>query len=159
VKTYLKVKIKALADEARTIKAEERKWFQVETVRRYREVDGKLRQVGVTRTSHRKRTEMQKANGHMGTPHPLFFGLRDHRIKVVRPEARAANLAYGFLRGRRYEQVENKAFEQPNWRRVEEIVRKFGVGDIRDIMQTFASWKDGAKDYHERMTKTPRVAA
>jgi hypothetical protein len=141
VKTYLKVKIKSLADEARTIKAEERKWFQVEkqTIR-----NDSGQKIATIITTHRKRTPEQVAACHVGQPHPLFFGLRDHRIKVVRPEARAANIAYGFLRGRDYQRIENKAHEAPNWKRVEELVAKFGAGDRRVVMQQFAAWKDAA---------------
>ncbi len=38
--------------------------------------------------------------------HPMRISLWDHRVKAVRNEARAALLAYGFLRGRTYRQVE-----------------------------------------------------
>jgi hypothetical protein len=145
VKTYLKVKIKSLADEARTIKAEERKWLQLD----YVEVEAENPKTGALekrtlKFSRRKRTAEQLTRCELGDPHPLFFGLRHHRIHVVRPEARAANIAYGFLRGRDYQRIENKAHEAPNWKRVEELVAKFGAGDRRVVMQQFAAWKDAA---------------
>jgi hypothetical protein len=44
----------------------------------------------------------------------------------VRRESRIANLAYGFLRGRSYRALEAKCYEEPNWQRVAELVRKYG---------------------------------
>ena len=38
-----------------------------------------------------------------------------HRIHVVRPEARCAHLALGFLRGKPYVAMENKSYDWPNW--------------------------------------------
>lgn len=55
-----------------------------------------------------------------------FFGLQGHRKAEVRPEQRAAMLAYGFLRGRAYRSIEFKCYEPPNWLRVAELVRKYG---------------------------------
>lgn len=95
MKTYLKIKISSLAEEAKIIKREERKWNFVTT------------------------------KDNVAFTHPLYFGLRDHRINVVRTECRYSHIAYGFLRGRAYKQIENKCHEAPNWERVAEIVRKF----------------------------------
>ena len=50
-----------------------------------------------------------------------------HRILVVRIEARATYLAYGFLRGREYCQIEQKAYTRPDWKRVRQIVSKYCV--------------------------------
>jgi hypothetical protein len=53
-------------------------------------------------------------------------GLHRHRVIDVRRECRIANLAYGFLRGRSYRALEAKCYEQPNWQRVAELIRKYG---------------------------------
>lgn len=71
-------------------------------------------------------------------------GLRLHRVHVVRPEARAACLAYAFLRGRAYRQVEAKAHSLPDWPRVAKLVERYCEGDRKAIMQRFGEWKDEA---------------
>ena len=68
-----------------------------------------------------------------------------HRIKVVRPEARAAHLALGFLRGKSYVTMENKSYDWPNWTRIQEIITKYGDGDIRVLLQRFEQWKQEAE--------------
>jgi len=54
-------------------------------------------------------------------------GLYRHRIDVVRPEARFTHLAYGFIRGRLFKQIENKSKVAPDWRRVRKMVEKYGL--------------------------------
>ena len=49
-----------------------------------------------------------------------------HRIQVVRPEARATQLAYAYLRGVPYRKVEPISHAEPNWHRVEKMVEKYG---------------------------------
>ena len=57
--------------------------------------------------------------------------LRDHRIKVVRYEARATHLAYGFIRGLTIEQMEPKSTMpwhkyEPLRSKVEAMIKKYG---------------------------------
>lgn len=56
----------------------------------------------------------------------MRFQLASHRRFDVRSEARSAQLAYGFLRGRAYRRMEAKCWDLPNYVRIAEIVRKFG---------------------------------
>ncbi len=112
MKTYLRIKIKSLAAEAVLIKFEERKWFKWIGTKEIHDKEGKL---VATNDVYRK-------------DHPLRMSLRQHRIDVVRPECRHSNIAYGYMRGRAYKQIENKCYIQPNWERVAEIVRKFSGG-------------------------------
>ena len=49
-----------------------------------------------------------------------------HRIHVVRREARDTGLAYAFIRGRAYKQIEPKASTPPNWGNVKRMVSKYG---------------------------------
>lgn len=59
-------------------------------------------------------------------PGSLWFGLNYHRRVEVRKEARAACLAYGFLRGRAFKQIECSSHTAPEWGRVVALVRKYG---------------------------------
>lgn len=49
-----------------------------------------------------------------------------HRMDVVRYEARHAHLAYGFIRGLTYEQMESSTNQSPNWERVRQLLKKYG---------------------------------
>lgn len=67
-------------------------------------------------------------------------GLAEHRKGTVRRESRLTHLAYGFIRGRKYEQIEQSAREKPDWKRVREMVKKYG-----------SCWEDETyKEYQER---------
>lgn len=52
--------------------------------------------------------------------------LHDHRVKDVRWVARHAHIAYGLIRGRAYERMEQKAKHEPNWKEVERLCKKYG---------------------------------
>ena len=52
--------------------------------------------------------------------------LHRHRTWDVRREARASCLAYGFIRGRSYSQMEARCVQPPNWETVKRLVQKFG---------------------------------
>lgn len=129
MKTYLKIKIKSLAAEAVLIKFEERKWFK-----------------HIGNRDVNKPGEPLKIKFIYQKNHPLRMGLRQHRIDVVRPECRHSNIAYGYMRGRDYKQIENKCYEQPNWARVAEIVRKFSGdkylpdGARKQLFEDIKSW-------------------
>jgi hypothetical protein len=99
---FLKIKIISLAAEARIIRAEERKWP--------RERDFPLEQRQEPGSKKRWVTRVELAS---------------HRRVVVRGEARSALLAYGYLRGRAYRQIEATSHEPPNMTRVAEIVCRF----------------------------------
>ncbi|MEE8114492.1 MAG: hypothetical protein V3T23_09055 [Nitrososphaerales archaeon] len=53
-------------------------------------------------------------------------GLALHRKGIVRTEARHTHLAYGFLRGREYRQMERTTHEAPDWDKVRKMVDKYG---------------------------------
>jgi hypothetical protein len=81
------------------------------------------------------RLEEKRSNGR------LRWELWQHRVEVVRKEARLSQLAYGFLRGKQYEQIERKVGpELPNgriggggplstqdWAKIESMVERFGA--------------------------------
>lgn len=74
-----------------------------------------------------------------------FLSLQHHRKQVVRPEARATHLARMFLKGLDYLQVENKCNEAPNWKKVLELILRYGPSapgwDKRDANQRFEEWR------------------
>lgn len=117
---YLKVKIASLADEARIIRRYERR--ALKSLRRTRNWPEALP------------WDKQKT----------FFGLRQHRIWDVRREARSSCLAYGFLRGHTYRQLEAKCYTAPDWKRIEKLIERYGEGDKRDLAQRFSEWKSEA---------------
>lgn len=86
-RTYLKVKIKSLAAEAKIIRTEERR---------------------------ARRPALKR-------------GLQDHRKGIVRTEARHTHLAYGFVRGLEYHQMESTTHEAPNWEKVRKMVERYGA--------------------------------
>jgi len=91
-------------------------------------------------------------------PSDVRQGLHQHRMIDVRRECRVANLAYGFLRGRSYGALEAKCYEEPNWQRVAELVRKFGqpglpVDDIRKALKDWIAL--GAKMKQSGLTASP----
>jgi len=82
-------------------------------------------------------------------PGPSFTraGLREHRIRDVRRESRAAGLAYGYLRGRHYRQLEAKCRDDnhPDWDRVVSLVAKYGIQpDKRVVAQELTEWSQAA---------------
>lgn len=81
--------------------------------------------------------------------------VRKHKIDVVRPEARATNLAYGFLRGRPYAALEERFYDVPNWERVAQIVLDFGKNhdNVRNlnkeqIKQLLNEWVKNHRQYN-----------
>lgn len=62
--------------------------------------------------------------------------LREHRIMVVRREARAAQLAYGFLRNKPYKSIETSCHEEPKWDRVADIAARFAGGQYQSKVDT-----------------------
>lgn len=78
--------------------------------------------------------------------------LREHRKVVVRPYTRNAILAYGFLRGRAYAQMEPKRYTDPDWGQIERMILKHGgyAGLPTDLLQTFERWKQEAGELAKR---------
>jgi hypothetical protein len=122
----LKIKIKSMSMEQRIIKHE--------TVKAL-----------ATDKWNWKQDHKDGANHDFGRFDSGFGSLRFHRLFNVRPEIRSANIAYGLLRGRTLEQLETprtekslarKPYREPDWPRIETIMKKFGDGTV-----TFAQIK------------------
>ena len=110
MKPYLKIKIKSLAEEARIIRHEERK----------------------TLTSRNRLSAWATVNKQQDIPtriaefDSLYSGLRAHRVNEVRGEARAAHVAYAFLRGKTFASVEQPGSKGLPMGRVVDLVAKYG---------------------------------
>jgi len=79
----------------------------------------------------------------------LAQSLHSHKITKVRPAARSTHLAQCFLRGTPYHAAELKlkpSTPYPDWGAIEAMVKKYGPGDRRDLMQKFSEWTDTAKE-------------
>jgi hypothetical protein len=89
------------------------------------------------------------------------ISLYQHRRDVVRPEARAANIAHAYLKGYKYEHVEN-SFVMSNfgisyksakwchdrlWERVCQIVSKFGNIPIEEVEVNVIDWRNEHVQY------------
>ena len=73
--------------------------------------------------------------------HPIRMGLMVHRKRDVRNEQRSALLAYAFLRGRKYNQLEKKCYTQPNWQRVIDLATKYGGNiDRKEVSDQIRVW-------------------
>ena len=117
--TYVKIKIVSLAAEAQLIRNEERKIYK-----RFR--------------NNPKRTEGS-------VPPDTFFGLRAHRHWDVRNEARAAQLAYAFLRGVPFAKVETlrkgentRSIPYNIYVRTKAIAEKYG--NKKDVKADLDAW-------------------
>lgn len=79
-----------------------------------------------------------------------FLGLDYHLMKVVRPEARAANLAYGFNRGHAYTDMEATTRKYPDLDKVERLVTAFG-DEAKDVrLDRFKLWRKTAEEHLRR---------
>jgi hypothetical protein len=99
------------------------------------------------------RQEERKNRGDRGAPKRQL--LKDHRQGIVRNEQRHTLLAYGFIRGRALEQIEDQRKSDPDWGKVWKMIEKYGVcrdwrnyEDPQEFSQrsaeqklAFANWK------------------
>ncbi len=122
MKSYLKIKACTLAAEAQINRHQAAKWLE-------RARAARLKQ------------QHQKVEYHMKN----FNGIQDHRRKEIRIEARHTYLAYGFLKGNPYRSIERHSYTQPNWDKVEDMIKRFGEGREQDLMQKFSEWKSEAE--------------
>jgi hypothetical protein len=116
-KTYLKIKLMSLAAEAKIIRRQEQKLVK-------------------------RRRQLRAAGKEVPETSDVLVSLHNHRTLDVRSEARSAHLAYGYLRGTPYRAMEWRCedYHQPKWKRVLEIVNKFG--SMKHTAEALAEWAD-----------------
>jgi hypothetical protein len=74
--------------------------------------------------------------------HPIRMGLKAHRKNEVRTEQRSALLAYAFLRGQKYKQLEANCYTTPNWLRVADLATKYGSNsDRKAVYEEIRVWR------------------
>jgi len=124
----LKIKIKSLAEEARIIRVDERKllgsWRWLE-----KNAQTGCVEKGLTR---RKWSE-----------------LRAHRIHDIRIEQRATLIAYGYLRGKAYRQIEQAPHwlkppysrPGPSWTKITAMIVKYQGGDKKVVFEQLKAWR------------------
>lgn len=139
--THLKIKIKNLADESRTIRHEEKK--------------------SLTHARHAREKELPEfSEGHLRE----YEGLHLHRTQDVRGASRSNLLAYGFLRGRRsYASMEPRCngaslpeyitTGKPDFVEILKIIKRFGTSED---LAPYPAWEAEAKAHLK--SQPPRAA-
>ena len=134
---YLKIKIKSLASEASDIRKEKRRVNINSRARKHMSRDiafGQVRTSNGARAEdfteaqiERMRKKLARSQAILANPKAMERqqGLYQHLQNVVRPEARASYIAYGFLRGRTYSEIEVNAQTKPVWEKVRRLIEKF----------------------------------
>ena len=104
---------------------------------------------------------IKKIEQNRRTNKDLRAALHHHRTVDVRNEARATNLARGFIRGLAHHHIEQPlrplneghisttgyTRTHPNWDRVFQLVKKYGLKYFyseQEMAQKFAEWRDHA---------------
>lgn len=70
-------------------------------------------------------------------------GLHRHRVIDVRKEARATLVAYGYLCGKTYRQVEPKAAKPLDWSKVKSMVQRYSRPELFEVSD-FDQWVKAA---------------
>lgn len=123
MKAYLQVKLINLADEAKLIRSKE--WRRLALAKKSLE-----------------NNHPETAEYHM----KIHAGHHSHRVTVVRDEARLTNLAYGFLRGNEYCEMEERAKEEPDWNRIRRMALRFREKEYDELVSEFDEWLKRAKE-------------
>lgn len=141
MKSHIQVKVASLAAEMKIIHRLEIKWKA---------------------KARRARKKVNDAAYHESN----FWTLRHHRNNL-KLEARSTHLAYGYLRGRSYAQMEQICYgplkgygsTEPNWKAIEEMVERFTKYETspQDYMQKFSEWLADAKAWYEGNPKRIRL--
>lgn len=145
---YLKIKRDTLETETLLIKERERHY--VNNARALKGKYPKRHQKGTDKPDIPQRTlkamEVEDAAAKAKRDYEIFWGLHNHRINVVRKEARDTHLALNFLRGNKFSEVEQIRYSNPNFDNIIRMVVKYNETeeDERVIRQRLAEWIDEA---------------
>ena len=132
MRSHLKVKVVSLSSEMTYIRRQEEKWKERARIAR-------------KKVNNATYAEMN------------FWTLREHRTEL-KVHARTAHLAYGFMKGVAYREMEAYCHgwrpgcrtSEPDWTRIAETVERFARGEhdsTQAIMQRFAEWLEAAKEW------------
>jgi hypothetical protein len=81
------------------------------------------------------------------TTDPYRERLHLHRVHDGRDEQRATLVAYGFLNGLYYWQIEESAYKEPKWDRVAAMVKKYGTeGTAEERVAALQEWRKTYRD-------------
>jgi hypothetical protein len=135
------IKEKSLAAEAKIIKKAEAKLRSSIQRQKIMIATGRVRQV---RGSDKQIPVMRAEGDYYPETATMSRFQREslfvHRTRIVRKAARSTHLAHGFLRGTPYLAMERTCHHKPDWKAVEAMVKRYGEGDVRDLMQKFSEW-------------------
>ena len=124
---HLKIKLKTLAAEARIIRTEERR--------------------ALAACRHHSPGEA-RARARLA-----YASLKDHRLGTVAPVTRRNALAYGFLRGRTYAELEPRTRTPIDLRAVHKIAQRFGTPAA---LARWPAWQAAAEAHLEH--QAPEVS-
>jgi len=120
---FLKIKVKCLAAEAKFIRKEERECKTLKVEVPVKDRDGKVLRMKTIRKLKARKVEM-------------FNALRNHRIGVVRKEARNTLIAYAFVRNKPYTTTAPKDKRLVDVESVRRMTRKYGPADLQYLSNT-----------------------
>lgn len=128
-----------------------------------------LEQACIRQHEHRLKRQSRRARQRGRDAGPLvtaFWSLRGHRVRDLRSEARSAQLALRFLRGRSYFSAEKRARSEPDWGRIMKIAMKFGGKDFHGgawqdwLNAAKLAWQLGQRELHKlELQKQQRATA
>lgn len=136
---YLKVKVLSLVEEAKIIRRHEYR-RQMMFALANTKFDDKKQEF--------KRVKFLKKNDYVDEGHnqKIYNGLHRHRVFDVREETRSSHLAYGFLKGNAYHDMEERAENEPNWEKIQRLVMRYGEGDPSLLKLNIETWIHNAKE-------------
>lgn len=150
---HLKIKIVNLADEARTIRAEERKAlrahraeYATEMVEKSVRPDRRNAPPGAVFENRKVLVPYLPSDRAFC---PAYQSLHGHRKGTVRHVARENLLAYGFLRGMPYSAMEARCDEAPNFESIKKIAARFSDATLTE----WEVWLEEAKVHLEAAKK------
>lgn len=134
---FLKVEIKSNASKATYLKLEEKKTLE------------KARFFKIVSDREEKNKEQEEDKALSDEFYSRYQNLRDKRRNDLRKTQRHMLLAYAFLRGYDYFEVEDDTKSYPNFDRVEKFVFNYMRDDLdpREIKQRLEEWVQNANDF------------
>ena len=151
----LKVKLKTLASEAKHIRHEERGlmgWRRLLLKKqsfRHNKEEKKPEERKWPSLEEKLKKFHQSIEEASNDAFLRYWNLHHHRVTVLRKTARINHLAYNFLRGVPFKNVEAGAFSFPDLAAIEKVAARFSeVGD-NEFKSAWNHWATEAKEHYE----------